>query len=398
MKQPSLFDAPSDEPRPADQAARDFATDPGHHVVLEASAGTGKTRVLVDRYVRLIQAGVDPRHILAMTFTRKAAAEMRDRVVAELVRRADRGDIAPDVWRNVRDRIADVQISTIDAFCFGLLREFPLEADVDPAFEIADETEMARFASEALDLTFRASRRLIIDDENVRLLFARVKLPVLRGALKQSLDRRQVALPAVATFVERHVRCERAADASSAFVARLRAALDQFLHREALLDAGPRRSPHFERLRADLTSLATFPADDPAEVQHLRRRLEHYFLTTAGKPRQRVEKSFGDGFVSPAARKTHEHALGLISPLVAEAIDELEGDVGGLLARGLLRVLAIAVQKYETLLEEHAVLDFAGMLHRAVALLERQEEFARSRLKLQSRYHHVLVDEFQDTS
>jgi len=58
----------------------------------------------------------------------------------------------------------------------------------------------------------------------------------------------------------------------------------------------------------------------------------------------------------------------------------------------------IAAQKYEALLDEHALLDFAGMLHRSVALLRRQEEFARSRLKLQSRYHHLLVDEFQDTS
>ncbi len=83
--QPSLFDA--DDPGsalPDDEAARDFAVDPAHHVVLEASAGTGKTRVLVERYVRLLEVGVDPRNILALTFTRKAAAEMRDRVFAEL--------------------------------------------------------------------------------------------------------------------------------------------------------------------------------------------------------------------------------------------------------------------------------------------------------------------------
>ena len=83
---------------------------------------------------------------------------------------------------------------------------------------------------------------------------------------------------------------------------------------------------------------------------------------------------------------------------MVEAVEALDRDLGGLLARGLLRILAIAVEKYETLLEEDALLDFAGMLNRAVRLLERQEEFARSRLKLQSRYHHVLVDEFQDTS
>ena len=72
--------------------------------------------------------------------------------------------------------------------------------------------------------------------------------------------------------------------------------------------------------------------------------------------------------------------------------------VNGLLARGLRRVLVIACRTYEQLLEDHALLDFAGMLERAVELLSRQEEFARSRMKLQSRYHHVLVDEFQDTS
>ena len=128
--------------------------------------------MLVDRYVRLIEAGVDPRHILAMTFTRKAAAEMRDRVLALLRRRADEGALPATRWRHLRDHVGDIQISTIDAFCFGLLHEFPLEADVDPGFEIADETEMARFSNEALDLTLQAARGLMKDDESVRLLFA----------------------------------------------------------------------------------------------------------------------------------------------------------------------------------------------------------------------------------
>src|SRR5688500_19555715 len=64
----------------ADARARRLAIDPLRNVALEASAGTGKTRVLVDRYVRLLEAGVAPRNILAITFTRKAAAEMRQRV------------------------------------------------------------------------------------------------------------------------------------------------------------------------------------------------------------------------------------------------------------------------------------------------------------------------------
>src|SRR5690349_19087450 len=67
-----------------DTRARQLAVDPRHNIVLEASAGTGKTSVLVWRYINLLKAGVDPPNILAMTFTRKAAAEMRERIIAEL--------------------------------------------------------------------------------------------------------------------------------------------------------------------------------------------------------------------------------------------------------------------------------------------------------------------------
>ena len=402
MKQPSLFDTPdgdSQPERPPDQAARDFAVDPANDVVLEASAGTGKTRVLVERYVRLILAGVDPRHILAITFTRKAAAEMRERVLTELRRRVEEGAITPKRWRELSERIGDIQISTIDAFCFGLLREFPLEADVDPAFDVADETEMARFANEALDLTLRAVRALIKDDEHIRLLLARVSTPILSGAIASLLDRRHVALPAIATVVKRDAHVGSAAETAAAFVRRIRDVIDGSPHRAALLDDGPAEAPGFRWLAADIRGFETFPSDDPARVQQLRRRIERYFLTKAGDPRKKISKPIlAEHFATPAAKKRHEQAIEALAPMLLEQIEHLDRDVNALLARGLLRVLVIAVRKYEQLFEENALLDFAGMLDRAVTLLERQEEFARSRLKLQARYHHLLIDEFQDTS
>jgi ATP-dependent helicase/nuclease subunit A len=404
--QPSLFDQLPDpdprpvEPPPPDQAARDFAIDPDHHVVLEASAGTGKTRVLVDRYVRLIERGVDPRHVLAMTFTRKAAAEMRDRVLAELNRRAATNAAFAERWVELAERVTDIQVSTIDAFCFGLLREFPLEADVDPAFEIADETEMARFVNEALDLTWRRARGIIGSDENVRLLLARVRLPQLREALAACIDRRHVAQPAVAAFIDRHVRFRTSAEAGAAFVSRVRDALNRSPHRRAILDDGPMGAPEFVWLQADLAGLGEFPATDTNRVQQLEHRLTRYFLTADGEPRAGVaNKRFKkDHFPSADAKRRHDAAVKALAPEVHDAVERLASDVNGLLARGLQRVLAIAVDAYERLLEEHALLDFAGMLARSVALLARQEEFARSRLKLQARYHHLLIDEFQDTS
>ena len=91
--------APGARRRLPDARDRADAVDPRLNVVLEASAGTGKTRVLVDRYVNLVRAGVEPRHILAITFTRKAAAEMRERILATLRRAAEEGGIDPRRWQ-----------------------------------------------------------------------------------------------------------------------------------------------------------------------------------------------------------------------------------------------------------------------------------------------------------
>jgi len=403
MKQPSLFDAPDNNDVPEaspDAAARQFAVDPDHDVVLEASAGTGKTRVLVDRYVRLIEKDVDPRNILAITFTRKAAAEMRDRVLTALRRRHAEGAFNAERWRALLDRIADIQISTIDAFCFGLLREFPLEAGVEPGFDVADETEIGRFSREAMDLSLRAARGLLARDEALRLLFARVKLPALSRAVGDLLDRRHVAVPAVATFVKQRAAAATAEVAASAFVATLQDIVTRSPHRAALLDRGPMGSPEFRWLHADLSQLGAFavPADLP-RLQQLRRRIERYFLTKAGDPRKKLDNKFRpEHFRVPADKKAHEEAVVSLAPLFDEALVQLEASINAVLARGLLRLLQIAASKYEALLDEHALLDFAGMLDRSVRLLSQQEEFARSRLKLQARHHHVLVDEFQDTS
>jgi ATP-dependent exoDNAse (exonuclease V) beta subunit len=166
------------------------------------------------------------------------------------------------------------------------------------------------------------------------------------------------------------------------------------------MDQGPTGAAEYRWLRADLAGLDAFAVpEDLPRLQQLRRRIERYFLTQAGTPRRKTAGQFRlEHFASAPARKAHDAAVSALAPEFAAALAALESDINAVLARGLLRLLRIAVDKYEALLEDHALLDFAGMLDRSVRLLEQQEEFARSRLKLQSRYHHVLVDEFQDTS
>ncbi len=145
-----------------DQDVRDRVTgDLATTFLLEAGAGTGKTRVLVDRYVRCVldqERGTgDVRTVAAITFTEKAAGELRQRIREEFESRAVRAaDGSPEALAiaEALGALDDAPIHTIHGFAGRLLREFPVEAGIDPAFEQLDglgsEIERARLWEEWL--------------------------------------------------------------------------------------------------------------------------------------------------------------------------------------------------------------------------------------------------------
>ncbi|HJJ27726.1 MAG TPA: UvrD-helicase domain-containing protein [Methanocorpusculum sp.] len=106
-----------------------------------ASAGTGKTFVLTQRYLRHLKAGVSAGKILCLTFTEKAAAEMREKIEREVKKAIDDADIKmaagemPDLsdteYRNLQAALKDIHrctISTFHGFCSSVLKEFPIES------------------------------------------------------------------------------------------------------------------------------------------------------------------------------------------------------------------------------------------------------------------------------
>jgi ATP-dependent exoDNAse (exonuclease V) beta subunit len=130
-------------------------------VFTEAGAGTGKTGVLVERYCDAVtEDGVAPERILAFTFTERAAGELRERIRAELIRRAraaaGAGDaeLAAAIARAARDG-ERAWITTMHGFCRRLLAAHPVAASMDPRFRVLDEAEAARLGerafAEALD-------------------------------------------------------------------------------------------------------------------------------------------------------------------------------------------------------------------------------------------------------
>jgi ATP-dependent helicase/nuclease subunit A len=414
-------DSPAPLPDLPDANARRIAVDPSKNVVLEASAGTGKTRVLVERCVNLLRAGVEPDHILAITFTRKAAAEMRQRIIDRLKEASRLSEFDAGRWRELKERLGDIAVSTIDAFCLSLLREFPLEADVDPGFDLADQTEVPRLVGESLDQALRICRGLAREDDDVALVFAQLGERRLRAGIAALLDRRLVAPHALRRFLQRGPRDLTAATACEAAAAALRSLFDDARSGlETFLGDGPIHHPQFAMLATDLRVLignsnSAIPNNsairDPQSAIHQRERqasfralvdrLRAYFLTQEGKPRG--QNFAGTGFTaedcdSPDAWRRHRAEAFRLAPLVARAIKDFRRDLNAVMSRGVWRIFKIALGQYQRTLDAHALLDFSGVLERSVQLLKDMDEFAESRLRLEARHRHVLVDEFQDTS
>ena len=241
---------------PSDQAARLAAVDPRRNVVLEASAGTGKTSVLVARYLNLLRAGIDPLNVLAITFTRQAAAEMRERIVEELRQDAARSRAGEARWAELRDRLGEITISTIDAFCLSLLREFPLEADLDPGFAVADETEIPHIIRQAVERTLVTAGAAAHDNPDVAMLLAQLGPWRVRLAVAQLLRRRPAVAAALGRLFRGVPRDLTAAGACRDAAARLADRLGGMHNaRRRVLDDGPSESGSFAVVARDLADL-----------------------------------------------------------------------------------------------------------------------------------------------
>ncbi len=149
-----------------------MAADPQVSAWVDASAGSGKTKVLTDRVLALLLDGARPHAILCLTFTKAAAGEMANRVADRLAlwARVDEADLAghltdllghpPDagtidrarrLFARVQEAPGGVRIDTVHAFCQGVLQRFPAEAKVPPHFEVLDERDQRLLLNEARD-------------------------------------------------------------------------------------------------------------------------------------------------------------------------------------------------------------------------------------------------------
>jgi len=132
-----------------------LATDTSRNLIVSAGAGAGKTAVLTRRIIKILrEEKLTINRLMVVTFTDKAAVEMKERIYAAIDNEIE---LTNDThFKVLRDDFLKNRISTFHAFCAGLLREYPIEAQIDPYFRVIDETDKIFFLRRVIDRSLKA--------------------------------------------------------------------------------------------------------------------------------------------------------------------------------------------------------------------------------------------------
>lgn len=349
------------------------------NIMVEAAAGTGKTTSMVGRMLALLRSGRcgSIRTMAAVTFTRKAAAELRSRFQVELERAVR--EAAGEEKERLEDALTHVEqcfIGTIHSFCARLLRERPVEAGVDLAFEEIDEEEDRRLRAEAWEAF--ASGLIAHDPHRFlqRLSGLGLALSDLQGAFAAFADFPDVdewPLPGdVGPDLER-ARQELAR--YLAHIVEIAPGLPQDAGNDTLIPALkrlPRVVSHYEDLdRPDQLIEALEFFDKGVRIVQREWAKTGRFSGDDAKAELAAWNAFREGVVKPQLAAWREQRYATVVP-----------------------VLLAAREQYDGLRRERGRLNFQDLLMKAAALLRDNPAVRRY---FQSRFSHLLVDEFQDT-
>ncbi|HWQ56387.1 MAG TPA: UvrD-helicase domain-containing protein [Bryobacteraceae bacterium] len=311
-----------------------------------AGPGSGKTTVLVEYFRRLVESGIDPLRILAITFTEKAASKMREKLA-----KAFAGDLA------VRGRLERAYVSTVHGFCARLLRENAIFAGIDPEFHVMDEQESAR-----------------------------QQWTAVTGALDELLD----AEPAATLALMRGLASPDIAGAVLGIYDAMRGA-GVGIETLAAYPAPP--GPGMDEVRALVSRIRMEHPVGWSEKQraHLEEVLECCERICGGEPLAALACNLtklkrGNG--------TYE-GLRELRSLLPEAQRGLLTEHYSAERLLLVRLLARFDALYRDSKQRTGALDYADLEEFAVRLLDRNPDV---RVRIQGQFDQVLMDEFQDTN
>ena len=407
-----------------DTAQRATAIDPTGSFCVSAPAGSGKTELLIQRYLCLLSRVTRPEQVLAITFTRKAAAEMRDRVI-EALQAAGAGDIcatehqqvtrdlalqalAADArgdWHLVRD-ISRLNIKTIDSFCGGLTRQMPVLSEFGGQANLLDDA--TELYAEAVVALFRR-----VDSEHP----VAVDLAALMLHFDNNWERLQellVSMLARRDQWRRYVGVHHEPEESEAYLL----ATVEALVRGELVALSRTLSPYtcellqlqqFAAGNLGRTPPQQFPGSEPGDVNAWR-GVRDLLLTKDGGWRKSISKTIGfpTGKGEPQERK--DQLKRMLQEL--QQIDGLQPMLAGIsylpviepgsaswqLLVHLSRLLPLLAAQLLLVFQKHGAVDHSQVALSALQALGEEDAPTELALRLDYQIEHILVDEFQDTA
>jgi ATP-dependent helicase/nuclease subunit A len=420
----------------SDSAARERAIEANGSVLVQAPAGSGKTTLLAQRYLRLLSEVDSPERILALTFTRRAAQEMRDRVLLALGAAAlercpqsmnrETWNLAVAARRHLAALNLDLErqpsrlrIETIDAFNAWLASQLPISTGAGSAFQVITDAkpcyeEAARRAlTHADNDQFGAAvdRVLALDDQRWRRLLELIAnmlpsrdrwLPLLAGRLQvaSALDAAQLER------VRRHLD-----EDLGLLVSRVLIRAHDILGKENIAALSPLVQGAAQRLGAERPELSDCAQDGSplrADTADLARwcGVARLLLTGEGEFRKRLTKN--EGFPPQCADKAP--MLDLLQeldrePNARQILSEIRilpaptySDEQWARVREVAQVLVLAAAELDQVFREQGGADFPAVSLAALRALGSADDPTDLALRLDYRLQHILVDEFQDTS
>ena len=372
--------------------------------IVSASAGSGKTTVMIEKIIRLIKEGADVEEILAVTFTKKAASQMKEKLSKALIEAINAPETTPEKRAELKKQLSAVpgaDISTIHSFCAKLIRRHFYAAGVDNGFRVigGDDAEGAALKGEALDELFeeayeekdpRFAHLLSVywrkkSDNNLRKIFKTVY-----DGLRDRADYREYLNRSGA--YDENTFDSICSDLYTILQEKCRYYYDKVeeeLHYFEEINAKPQTA-----LATELMELLTSVIEQP-----------DYFSACHSWKKNRFTPNRSSKSDGPERAQHIERLAFLKTRIVAifekeltvvgtreEELDAFlrSGETAAALAFYLLRF----DEKYEQLKSERGVLDYNDLEHKALALLKNEEIAAETREK----YRYVFVDEYQDVN